>query len=83
VTSRRLDSSQIMHIFAEKKQIIRKSGLLEYIDISGDLNQVGGLDMLKDWLRKRTIALSDRPASSACLPRAASCFWASRVAARA
>lgn len=60
VTARKLDVSQIRHIFEEKKQIIRKSGLLEYIETGGDLNGVGGLDKLKDWLRKRTIALSSQ-----------------------
>lgn len=60
VSSRRLDATQITHIFAEKKQIIRKSGLLEYVEVSNDLGEVGGLDMLKDWLKKRMIAFSDR-----------------------
>lgn len=60
VASRRLDAEQITHIFNEKKQIIRKSGLLEYIEIPSAIAEVGGLDVLKNWLRKRTIALTDQ-----------------------
>ena len=60
VKSRRLDGDQVGQIFAEKKQIIRKSGLLEYCDTSEDLSTVGGLDSLKDWLGKRSVAFTDK-----------------------
>ncbi|MGD2175481.1 MAG: AAA family ATPase [Candidatus Brocadiaceae bacterium] len=59
VTSRRLDAGQVEHVFAEKRQIIRKSGLLEYCDPQEKLEDVGGLDVLKDWLRKRSVAFAD------------------------
>lgn len=36
-------------IVAEKEQVIKKTGLLEYITKLGDMNNVGGLDILKDW----------------------------------
>jgi len=60
VTTRRLDGDQVDHVFAEKRQIIRKSGLLEYCDTEQNLGSVGGMDALKAWLRKRSVALSDR-----------------------
>ena len=60
VTTRRLDGDQVDHIFAEKKQIIRKSGLLEYCDPDQDLTTVGGMDALKFWLQKRGVAFTDR-----------------------
>lgn len=60
VVSRRLDASQVGRIVAEKKQIIRKSGLLEYCETSEDLSTVGGLDALKTWLKKRAVAFSDK-----------------------
>lgn len=60
VTSRRLDASQVEQIFKEKEQIVRKSGLLEYVNFANDIGEVGGLDMLKEWLRKRTVALTDK-----------------------
>ncbi len=39
-------------ITGEKKQIIRKSGVLEYYEPSDGLGDIGGLDALKDWVRK-------------------------------
>ena len=47
-------------IVAEKEQIIRKSGILEYYRPDARLEHVGGLDLLKDWLRNRALAFSDR-----------------------
>jgi ATP-dependent 26S proteasome regulatory subunit len=48
-------------IFRQKQQIIRKSGVLEYIDTrSLSLGEVGGLDIFKEWLRIRAGALSPR-----------------------
>ena len=40
-------------IYEEKKQSIRKNGLLEYVDSSLSVADVGGLDVLKQWLSKR------------------------------
>lgn len=39
----------IEEIVAEKEQVIKKTGLLEYITKLGDMDNVGGLDILKDW----------------------------------
>ncbi len=47
-------------INAEKKQIIRKSGLLEYYETNETLETVGGLGSLKSWLLKRAVAFSDQ-----------------------
>jgi ATP-dependent 26S proteasome regulatory subunit len=41
-------------ILSEKEQIIRKSGLLEYYPAEEEIGNVGGLDLLKKWLGKRT-----------------------------
>jgi len=60
VMSHRLDGDQVGHVFAEKKQIIRKSGLLEYCEPDLNLNQVGGMDTLKSWLAKRSVAFTDQ-----------------------
>jgi len=40
-------------VAGEKKQIIRKSGLLEYYAPREGMSDIGGLDVLKEWLRKR------------------------------
>jgi len=63
VTSGRLGPEQIPDILAEKKSIIRKNGLLEYYEPEISLDDVGGLDNLKDWLVKRKQAFSDRAAA--------------------
>jgi SpoVK/Ycf46/Vps4 family AAA+-type ATPase len=53
VEKRRFDIDVIL---SEKEQIIRKSGLLEYYRLDEGFADVGGLDVLKDWMRKRTQA---------------------------
>lgn len=55
-----LDSNDVSAIFAEKQQIIRKSGLLEYYAAQEDFSQVGGLQNLKEWLARRGEAFTDR-----------------------
>ena len=54
----RLDGDAIEAVTAEKQQIIRKSGLLEFYASAEQLTNVGGLDVLKEWLRKRVRAFS-------------------------
>ncbi len=47
-------------ILSEKEQIIRKSAILEYYRTSDAFADVGGLDLLKDWMDKRTVAFSEK-----------------------
>lgn len=47
-------------ILSEKEQIIRKSGILEYYPADERFTDVGGLDVLKDWMDKRTVAFTDK-----------------------
>lgn len=56
VQKRRLDVEVVLW---EKEQIIRKSGILEYYRATEAFENVGGLDLLKDWIRKRTRAFTD------------------------
>jgi SpoVK/Ycf46/Vps4 family AAA+-type ATPase len=53
VNDLKFDRADIPFILSEKKQIIRKSGLLEYYEVQEDFGNVGGLEILKDWLVKR------------------------------
>lgn len=46
-------------ILTEKKQIIRKSGVLEYYDNLEEFCNVGGMINLKDWISKRSVAFTD------------------------
>jgi len=57
VETRRLDLDVII---AEKKQLIRKSQVLEYYNAVEDMAYVGGMSELKVWLRKRGLAFSER-----------------------
>ena len=58
----KLSADDISIVFSEKQQIIKKSGLLEYYETHEKMNHVAGLDNLKQWLAKRSIAFSDRAA---------------------
>ena len=58
VKSGRLSGDDISEVFAEKQQIIRKSGLLEYYAANEDFSSVGGLAVLKEWLNKRAAAFT-------------------------
>ena len=55
-------------ILAEKEQIIRKSGILEFYHATEQFSDVGGLDELKRWLQKREKAFT-KEAREFGLPR--------------
>ncbi len=52
--------NDLPYVVAEKKKLIRKSGLLEYYDFSENMKTVGGLDRLKNWLTQRGMAFSQK-----------------------
>jgi SpoVK/Ycf46/Vps4 family AAA+-type ATPase len=58
VKQERLSGDDVNEVFAEKQQIIRKSGLLEYCSTEDSFANVGGLAILKDWLNKRAAAFT-------------------------
>jgi ATP-dependent 26S proteasome regulatory subunit len=58
VKNQRLSGEHVNEVFAEKQQIIRKSGLLEYYAAEEDFASVGGLSVLKDWVNKRAVAFT-------------------------
>ena len=47
-------------IVAEKEQVIRKSGVLEYYHQTEDVASVGGLQLLKEWLAHRNQAFTQK-----------------------
>ena len=55
VKARRFDIDVIL---AEKEQIIRKSRVLEFHRAAEQFSDIGGLDQLKEWLRKRQAAFT-------------------------
>ncbi len=54
-----LSAADVGFILSEKEQIVRKAGYLEYYRTRAEITEIGGLDLLKDWLNKRGRALSD------------------------
>lgn len=54
-----LTPDDVTTVFAEKQQIIRKSGLLEYYEPQSGLGDVGGLEQLKEWLGRRSQAFTE------------------------
>jgi SpoVK/Ycf46/Vps4 family AAA+-type ATPase len=62
-----INSDHIQMVTEEKKQIIRESEALEFYGVSETAEDVGGLGVLKDWLRLRERAFS-KEASDYGLP---------------
>ena len=60
VTADRLTGEEVEIILSEKKQLIRRNGILEYIEDDGTLASVGGLEELKHWLTQRSNAFTER-----------------------
>ncbi|MBI4678467.1 MAG: AAA family ATPase [Elusimicrobia bacterium] len=60
VLDSKLVADDVDVILQEKKQIIRKSRLLEFFEAREEFGQIGGLDLLKDWIHKRGLAFSDK-----------------------
>jgi ATP-dependent 26S proteasome regulatory subunit len=57
-TYKTIDENSITVLLSEKKQIIRQTEILEYSSVTENINNLGGLDNLKDWLKKRKTAFS-------------------------
>ena len=55
-TYKTIDKNSIAILLSEKKQIISQTEILEYTSVDEKITSLGGLDNLKDWLRKRKTA---------------------------
>lgn len=60
VTAGKLTNSEVDIVLSEKQQLIRRNGILEYIEEDETLDAVGGLEELKHWLRQRSNAFTER-----------------------
>ena len=57
-TYKTIDDNSIAVLLSEKKQIISQTEILEYSSVNEKISNLGGLDNLKDWLKKRKTAFS-------------------------
>jgi len=60
VKAGRLTESEVDIVLSEKKQLIRRNGILDYIEEDETIDGVGGLDELKRWLKQRSDAFTER-----------------------
>lgn len=60
VKTGRLTETEVDIILSEKKQLIRRNGILEFIEEDETIDSVGGLEELKRWLRQRSNAFTEK-----------------------
>jgi SpoVK/Ycf46/Vps4 family AAA+-type ATPase len=60
VKAGKLTEAEVEIVLSEKKQLIRRNGILEYIEEDETINSVGGLEELKGWLEQRSNAFTER-----------------------
>ena len=60
VTTGQLTENEVDIVLSEKKQLIRRNGILEYIEEDETIDAVGGLEELKTWLTQRSNAFTER-----------------------
>jgi SpoVK/Ycf46/Vps4 family AAA+-type ATPase len=57
-TYKTIDNNSIYVLLSEKKQIISQTEILEYWSVNEKITNLGGLENLKEWLKKRKTAFS-------------------------
>lgn len=60
VTAGRLSEQEVDVVLSEKKQLIRRNGILEYLEDDETIDSVGGVEELKRWLHQRSNAFTER-----------------------
>ena len=60
-----LDGNSLPHLLDEKKRIVNRTGLIQYIAESTQIEHVGGLEYLKAWLTERRKLFVERDSLSA------------------
>ncbi len=64
-TAGKLDSSSLPQLLEEKKLVVNKTGLVQYIADGTQIDHVGGLEYLKKWLLDRRKLFFERDSLSA------------------
>ena len=52
-TKGEFDHDSLKFVFTQKQQMIRKSGILEMLPLMEKIEDIGGLENLKDWLKRK------------------------------
>ena len=60
VKTGRLTEEEVEIVLSEKKQLIRRNGILEFVEEDETIDAVGGLDELKRWLKQRSNAFTEK-----------------------
>jgi ATP-dependent 26S proteasome regulatory subunit len=62
-TYKTIDDNSIAVLLSEKKQIISQTEILEYTSVDEKITNLGGLENLKEWLKKRKTAFGIQAAN--------------------
>jgi AAA+ superfamily predicted ATPase len=54
-----LDEKDLPRVLVRKRQILQKEGLLEYVEMPSTLDEIAGMERLKEWLSQRKKTLLD------------------------
>ncbi len=60
VKAKRLTEDEVEVVLSEKKQLIRRNGILDYIEEDETIDSIGGLEELKYWLKQRANAFTEK-----------------------
>lgn len=60
VTSQRFTEAEVDVVLSEKKQLIRRNGILEFLEEDETIDNIGGLEELKRWLKLRSEAFTKK-----------------------
>ena len=56
---KKIDTRALRMVQDEKKQIVAKSGVIEMVQFSENIDDIGGLENLKSWLRRKERIIGD------------------------
>jgi ATP-dependent 26S proteasome regulatory subunit len=67
-TDKQFDANDLVVVLKYKKELLSRTGLLEFVEAPASMNDVGGLNQLKLWLEKRTESFGEEAAEFGLKP---------------
>ena len=65
-----IDDAVLQSVYEQKEQLARKDGVLEFVPQRWTMHDIGGLEVLKDWLKKRAkLFADDSPKAQMLIPK--------------